>query len=182
MTGLKMFDKAEPLYRELLQRSKQQFGTEHPRTAGALAQLGSNLLQQKKYPDAELILRESLAIREKKEPDAWTTFNTKSMLGCALMGQKNYAEAEPLLLQGYEGMKEREEKPRPGSNSKAPVVHAPDLPDKDASGLSKTGMLTPPARLIEAMERLLILYETTGKKEEAAKWSARTKEAKARKQ
>src|SRR5262249_5192335 len=57
-----MFDKSEPLYRELLERSKQHVGAEHPRTAEALAQLGSNLLQQKKYPDAEPILRECLAV------------------------------------------------------------------------------------------------------------------------
>ena len=30
------------------------------------------------------------------------------MLGGALLGQKKYAEAEPLLLAGYEGMKQRE--------------------------------------------------------------------------
>ena len=32
------------------------------------------------------------------------------MLGGALLGQKKYAEAEPLLLAGYEGMKQREAK------------------------------------------------------------------------
>ena len=34
--------------------------------------------------DAERVLRECLAIREKREPDLWTTFNTKAMLGNAL--------------------------------------------------------------------------------------------------
>jgi len=53
-------------------------------------------------------LKECLAIREKKEPNNWRTFNTKSMLGGALLGQKNYADAEPLLLAGYEGMKQQE--------------------------------------------------------------------------
>jgi hypothetical protein len=46
------------------------------------------------------VLRESLALREKKKPDAWTRFNTKSMLGGALLRQKNYADAEPLLING----------------------------------------------------------------------------------
>jgi len=32
------------------------------------------------------------------------------MLGGSLLGQKKYAEAEPLLLSGYEGMKQREVK------------------------------------------------------------------------
>src|SRR5262245_62348839 len=47
----------------------------------------------------------------------------------------------------------------------------------------KTGGLTPPARpampperLIEALERLVQLYEATGKKDEAAKWRAKLEE------
>jgi hypothetical protein len=44
-----------------------------------------------------------LIIREKKQPDDWTTFTTKSMLGEALNGQKKRAEAEPLLVQGLRG-------------------------------------------------------------------------------
>jgi hypothetical protein len=39
-----------------------------------------------------------------------------SLLGGALLGQKKDAEAEPLLLKGYEGMKQREKSiPRQGS-------------------------------------------------------------------
>src|SRR5262249_21360682 len=33
---------------------------------------------------------------------------SKAQLGAALLGQKKYADAEPLLLAGYEGMKQRE--------------------------------------------------------------------------
>ena len=91
---------------------------------------------------AEGFLRESLAIREQKEPDAWTTFNTQSMLGGALLGQKKYADAEPLLLKGYEGMKAREKTIPPQGK----------------------------VRLSEALERLVQLYEAMGKKDEAAKW------------
>ncbi len=47
-------------------------------------------------------------IREKSEPKAWTTFRTMSLLGDSLVGQTKYAEAEPLLIAGYEGMKECE--------------------------------------------------------------------------
>ena len=94
------------------------------------------------YPEAESLLRECLAIREKTEPDAWTTFNTKSMLGGALLGQKKYAEAEPLLLAGYEGMKQREAKIPPEGK----------------------------VRMDEALERLIQLAKATGKKQEEAKW------------
>jgi eukaryotic-like serine/threonine-protein kinase len=61
------------------------------------------LLQLKVYADAEPLLRECLAIRQKMQPDDWRTFNTQSMLGGVLLGQKNYADVEPLLLQGYAG-------------------------------------------------------------------------------
>jgi len=72
------------------------------------AYLGQYLLSRKKFVEAEPVLRECLTLREKKQPDIWTTFNAKSLLGGALLGQKKYDEAEPLLLTGYEGMKARE--------------------------------------------------------------------------
>jgi hypothetical protein len=71
-------------------------------------------------------------------------FNTQSMLGGALLGQKKYAEAEPLLLKGYEGMKEREVK------------------------IPKTGGTE--LRIPEALDRLIELYTATNKPEEAKKY------------
>ena len=134
--------KSEPIYRAALDRTRKQFGNEDPRTAGQLAVLGLNLLQQKKYTDAEPQLRNCLNVREKKLPNDWSTFNAQSLLGGALLGQKKYADAEPLLLKGYQGMKERQDKIPPQSK----------------------------VRLSEALERLVQLYEATGKKDEAAKW------------
>jgi hypothetical protein len=75
--------------------------------AGGLASLGVSLLERQKWIDAEPVLRECLALREKEGPDDWTTFNARSMLGGALLGQERRTEAEPLLVQGYEGMKQR---------------------------------------------------------------------------
>jgi hypothetical protein len=100
------------------------------------------LLLQKK-PEAESLLRESLAISERKNPNSWSTFNTKSILGTALFYRQNYAEAEPLLLQGYAGLKERQDR-----------IY-----------------FTTRQRVIpKAIERLVKLYEATGNAEEAAKW------------
>jgi hypothetical protein len=65
-----------------------------------------------------------------------------SMLGAALAGQKKYAEAEPFLVQGYEGMKQREGKIPP------PLKH----------------------RLTEAIERLVQLYDEWGRKDTADEW------------
>ena len=110
--------------------------------AAALAIQGSALLTEKKPAEAELKLRESLAIRQKVQPDDWTTFDAQSMLGAALLDQKKYAAAEQLLVSGYEGMKQRQAKIRA----------------RDRSHLTK------------ALERLVHLYELWGKKGEAAKW------------
>jgi hypothetical protein len=71
------------------------------------------------------------------------------MLGGALLGQKKYAEAEPLLLQGYEGMKQREAR------------------------ISATGKFG----LTKALERLVQLYEATGQKDKAAEWRKKLEDA-----
>jgi len=134
--------KAEALHREDVEQRRRQFGPDDPRTARALAQLGANLLKQKKFADAEPLLRQCLTIREKKQPDEWTTFHARSLLGDALLGQKKYSESEPLLLKGYQGMKERESK----------------IPKQDK------------ARLIDALERLVQLYEANGNTAQADRW------------
>ena len=133
---------AEKLVQEVLADARKTAPKDSPELAGALAQSGLTLLQVKAYKEAEPILRECLAIRDKTQADLWSTFNANSLLGGALMGQKKYAEAEPLLRRGYEGMKQREAKIPPQARD----------------------------RLIDALERLVQLYEATGKPEEAARW------------
>ncbi|MBL8823008.1 MAG: serine/threonine protein kinase [Planctomycetia bacterium] len=121
---------------------RKQYPKDHPRFAGLLSRVALDLLHCEQYVTAEEILRECLMIREKKEPDIWTTFNTQSMLGGALLGQKKYSDAEALLLKGYEGLKLR--------NKNIP---------KNAQ-----------SRVSEALDRLIQLYSETNKPEEATKW------------
>jgi hypothetical protein len=48
-----------------------------------------------------------VAIDEKAlPPEDWQQGQMRSLLGAALLGQKRYAEAEPLLVSGYNGMKD----------------------------------------------------------------------------
>ena len=110
--------------------------------ATVLDALGSHLLKHERSADAEPALSECLAIRKAAQPDAWATFHTESMLGASLLGQNKLDEAEPLLLAGHMGMKQREA----------------TIPPRDR------------ARLTEAIERLVQLYEETGQKDDAAKW------------
>ncbi len=135
------FDRVEPVLVDLLERSnkKESLGQRHSR----LAALGKILVDQEKYAQAEPILRESMAIRVKEMPENWLRYNAASMLGGALLGQKKYAAAEPLLLQGYEGLKQHE--------------------DKILAGYKDI-------RLTEAAERLVRLYEATKQPEKAAAW------------
>ena len=67
---LQQFDQAEAWRRKWLAVVKERSGADSLPYVGELAALGLNLLQQKKWTDAETVLRECLAIREKAQPDA----------------------------------------------------------------------------------------------------------------
>jgi serine/threonine protein kinase len=115
-----------------------------PQFATLLAQVSLELIDCGQHAAAEPLLRECLTIRAKIQPDAWTTFHTMSLLGAALLGQKKYAEAEPLLLQGFEGLKQR----------------AKSIPPQAK------------VRLPEALDRLIELYTATNQPAEAKRWQA----------
>jgi serine/threonine protein kinase len=149
---LKQFDQAEVWRRKWLSVVLTKFGAESAEHNVELAFLGQSLLAQKKFVDAESVLRECLAFRERNWPDSWSTFNAQSALGAALLGQKKYTEAEPLLIQGYEGMKLRE------------ATIPPQVQNQ---------------RLLEALERLVQLYDAWDKKDKADEWR---KQLEARKQ
>jgi eukaryotic-like serine/threonine-protein kinase len=139
---LKQYDQAEVWQRKWMAVVKERYGADSLPYATEMAILGMILLRQKKWTDAEAELQHCLAIREKRQPDDWTTFAAQSMLGEALNGQKKRAEAEPLLVQGYEGLRQRA--------AKIPKERRP--------------------RLAEAMERLVQFYDAWGKPDEAARW------------
>src|SRR5262249_40139093 len=135
-------DKAVALAHEQLAAARAAMPADSPQLAGMMSTAGRLLLQAKVWTEAEAILREDLAIREAKEPDAWTTFHTKSLLGGAPRGQKRYAEAEPLLRAGFAEMKQRVDKVA--------------LPSR--------------SRLVEALDRLIELAEATNRPEEVKRW------------
>jgi hypothetical protein len=71
------------------------------------------------------------------------------LVGECLVGQQKYAEAEPLLIESYQGLKQREK----------------TIP---------TGLRV---NLTDALDRLVQLYAAWGKPEEAAKWRQAREEA-----
>ncbi len=135
-------NEAVKLFNQLLPLARSENPKESPRLADFLAASCLALMNVKAFAEAEPLLRECLAIREKNLPDDWRTFNTKSMLGGALSAQKKLADAEPLLLAGYQGMKQRE--------ATIPPEGKPRLP--------------------EAIERLVQFYEATNNPGEASRW------------
>lgn len=145
-------DRSLRLYSEAAADPHHSLASDDSELAGALAVFGDALSKAERHDEAEKTLRECLAICEKKVPDDWRTFNTRSALGGALLGQKKYADAEALLLQGYEGMKKREAKIPPQGKARVP----------------------------EALERLVQLYDAWGKPEKAAEWRAKLAEQKAK--
>ncbi|MCC7013023.1 MAG: tetratricopeptide repeat protein [Planctomycetes bacterium] len=139
------------LAHDQLALSRTRLPKDSPELAGQLAALSTVLLRARAWTAAEPLLRECLAIREQVLPDVWSTFNAKSMLGEVLLGQNKLSEAEALLLDGYRGLQER----------------APSLP----AGVA--------ARIPEALDRLVRLYETTGDAEQAKVWREKLEAARA---
>jgi len=107
----------------------------------AISALANTLRRQQKFSEAEPLFRECVAMRETNCPNAWYTFFTRLRLGATLMGKRNYAEAEPLLISGYEGMRQRE------------------------SGIRDRYTV-----LTESIESLVQLFEATSRFETAAEW------------
>jgi serine/threonine-protein kinase len=135
---------ALPLFDRTLERSRAKYGDDHPLTLESMSNLARACLADK--PDrAESLLREYLADRERKNPDDWRVFETRSLLGASLFFQKKYAEAESHLVHGYDGMKAREAKIS-ARNSNA---------------------------VVEAGARVVALYEASGRQEKAKQWRRR---------
>ena len=141
-------DEIANLVPELLASARAVLPKDSPPLAGKLSSCGRGMLTLKNWSEAEPILRECLAIREKTQGDDWTTFNTSSMLGGSLLGQEKFVEAEPLLLAGYEGMKLREDKI----------------------------LLDSRIRITEAMERLIELYTAMQKPDQTEEWRKKREE------
>jgi hypothetical protein len=145
---------AQTRRREAVNFLRARLSADDSALARALGELTFSLLGSGKFSEAEPTARECLAIYEKKLPDDWRTFNARSMLGGSLLGQKKHAEAEPLLLSGYEGLKQREDKIASAGNP----LELWRFPEESQPWLK------------EALRHLVQLYEATGRPDQAAQW------------
>ncbi len=109
----------------------------------SLARLGDCLIRQNRHADAIPILRQSLEIQMKIQPNEWSTAVSQGLLGEALVGEKALAEAEPLLLASQKALSQMSDK----------------IPPR------RLGLA-----LSAACDRLISLYEAWDKRTEAERW------------
>jgi tetratricopeptide (TPR) repeat protein len=117
----------------------------------AMANLGWTQFHQQKLLQAEATLRKALAGYEKIESDSWERYNTESMLGATLVALRKYDEAAKLLQDSYDKLALRH--PGPG-------------PAQGFTAEAKPG------------ERILKLYENSGKTGKAAEWRQKMEDTK----
>jgi len=108
------YAEAEKAFLQLLDVQRRVVGREAIGPQVTASNIGWLRLQQKRYAEAEQILRETSAILTRTSPAVWERFNVESMLGAGLAAQRKFEEAEPLLISGYEGMGRS---PRPNTNT-----------------------------------------------------------------
>jgi tetratricopeptide (TPR) repeat protein len=134
---------AEPLLREFREKCRLRQDYLPPFVLWGMIEVGEALLRQRDFTEAESFLRLYLDLEGKKPPDSWRWSAAVSALGACLLGQEKYAEAEPLLLGGYQGLRQHEQR----------------IPAAFRC-----------TRLAKAAERLVQLYEAWGKPDETTKW------------
>jgi serine/threonine protein kinase/tetratricopeptide (TPR) repeat protein len=133
------FPEAEACFRQALTTRRKRHSSQDIEVA--LSSLATTLCSQQRFSEAEPLFRECLARRETNCPNAWYTYYTRLRLGAALMGKRQYDDAEPLIVSGYEGMRQR-----------------------DAGIRDRNKVLT------ESIQDLIQLFEATSRPEQAAEW------------
>jgi len=138
-------DQADAMFRRCIEGYAKAQGDEGLGRARLRADLAMNHLKKGEPGLAEPLLREALKVYDRQMKDDWRRFEIQGQLGEALGSQKKYDEAEPLVLGGHEGLANRREK--------VPVDARPRLP--------------------EAGRRVVSLYESWGRPEQAASWKGK---------
>jgi len=138
-------DLAEQTLTEALALDRKRLQPGELATRTCLTALARLRLTQRKYAEAESLLREAMNGSGNQNTQIWDTFDRQSLLGATLMAQGKYAEAEPLLLSGYEGLQKQ-----------SPAISVD-------------------ANLPEAGQRLVQLYTAWEKPAQADEWRLRLK-------
>ena len=105
LNGLGDFAAAEVAAREAIASYEKQASS---RAIGSpLAALGESLLERRQFSAAAATLQQARDGLAKSPPTAkWLAADVDSLFGAALAGQQQVTEAEPLLVGGYEGLRD----------------------------------------------------------------------------
>jgi tetratricopeptide (TPR) repeat protein/tRNA A-37 threonylcarbamoyl transferase component Bud32 len=187
--GLSRQKEALSAFEEAMERSKVKRGPDHPQTLRAMNELATEYRQAGKADLGEPLLRDLVAIWQKKDgAHALNTATALAHLGLNLLAQKKYDEAETVLS---DCLNIREQKLPDnwitfhtrsllGAALLGQTKHAEAerLLLEGYEGMLQRRAQIPPngqARLDEARARLVELYEATGQKEKAAEWRQKLK-------
>jgi tetratricopeptide (TPR) repeat protein len=140
---------AEALLVQVLEGRRRKLGAGSPDTLATMGDLGWLYVTEGRYAEAEPLLREALNHFEKAASDDWERYRVMCALGASIAGQGRYVQAEPLLVDGYQKMAER----------KATIP---------ADGKFE---------LKQAGQRIVKLYQDSGKPEKANEWLQKLKDA-----
>lgn len=100
------YAEADPLFTRVIGVRQRVLGPRNSVTLDAVANLGELRVDEARYPEAEATLRSCLDIQKQTMPSDYRRYWTQTLLGASLAGEQKYEEAEPLLVGGYDGMKQ----------------------------------------------------------------------------
>ncbi len=140
LADLDRLEESVMLRQRLLTQQRQH--QEEKELPATLSTLGRDLQKLRRYDEADAAFRECYEIRRRLERNDWHTFWVQVNIGDNLIDLQRYEDAERLLLAGYEGMRLRQD---------------------DISAKRQY-------RLIEAIEKLVRLYDAWQRGDEATFW------------
>jgi tetratricopeptide (TPR) repeat protein/predicted Ser/Thr protein kinase len=105
LNGLGDYAAADATAREAIASFQKQSNSRG--IGGPLAALGESLLERRQFGDAATTLRQARdGLAQQPPTTKWLPPDVTSLLGAAVAGEGKLAEAEPLLVAGYEGLRD----------------------------------------------------------------------------
>lgn len=100
------YSEADPLLTRVVEVRQRVLGARNPDTLDAISHLGELRVDEARYTEAETMLRGCLDIQKQTMPSDYRRYWTEVLLGASMAGEHKYEQAEPLLIGGYNGMKQ----------------------------------------------------------------------------